>query len=38
MRITSAGYLKASNNGTYDDAAGSYHELIPTQQETMQLQ
>jgi hypothetical protein len=27
MRITSAGYLKASNNSTYDDAAGSYHEL-----------
>jgi len=30
MRITSAGYLKASNNGTYGNAAGSYHEFRNT--------
>ena len=30
MRITSAGYLKASNTGTYNDAssAGTYHEFM----------
>ena len=27
MRITSAGYLKASNDGTYFSTAGPYHEL-----------
>ena len=27
MRITSGGFLKASNNGTYLNAAGSYHEF-----------
>jgi hypothetical protein len=27
MRITSAGYLKASNTGTYLGATGSYHEF-----------
>jgi hypothetical protein len=27
MRITSGGYLKVSNNGTYDDATGTYHEF-----------
>jgi hypothetical protein len=27
MRITSGGFLKASNNGAYANAAGSYHEL-----------
>lgn len=27
MRITSGGYLKASNNGTYDSSTGSYHEF-----------
>jgi hypothetical protein len=27
MRITSGGYLKASNNGTYYDAAASYYEF-----------
>jgi len=27
MRITSGGYVKASNNGTYDDATGTYHEF-----------
>ena len=30
MRITSGGYLKASNNGTYNDASGAYHEIIQT--------
>jgi len=29
-RITSGGYFKASNNGTYNDAAGAYHELRQT--------
>jgi hypothetical protein len=27
MRITSAGYLKASDNGTYESTTGLYHEL-----------
>jgi hypothetical protein len=27
MRITSGGFLKASNNGVYDSASGNYHEL-----------
>jgi hypothetical protein len=27
MRITSGGYFKASNNGTYVDSGGSYHEF-----------
>ena len=27
MRITSGGYLKASNSGSYLNAAGTYHEL-----------
>jgi len=27
MRITSGGYFKASNNGTYFSSAGSFHEL-----------
>jgi hypothetical protein len=27
MRITSGGYLKASNNGTYTNVADTYHEL-----------
>jgi len=27
MRITSGGYLKASNNGTYVNSTGSYHEM-----------
>jgi hypothetical protein len=27
MRITSGGYFKASNNGTYIDSSGSYHEF-----------
>jgi hypothetical protein len=27
MRITSAGYLKASNTGSYINSAGSYHEI-----------
>jgi hypothetical protein len=27
MRITSAGYLKASNDGTYTNATGAFHEL-----------
>jgi len=27
-RITSGGYFKASNNGTYNDSTGIYHELI----------
>jgi hypothetical protein len=27
MRITSAGYLKASNTGTYNDSTGTYHEF-----------
>ena len=30
MRITSGGFLKASNNGTYIGATGSYHELRNT--------
>ena len=30
MRITSGGYLKASSNGVYNDAAGSYHEMRQT--------
>ena len=28
MRITSGGYLKASNNGSYYGSTGDYHELI----------
>jgi hypothetical protein len=27
MRITSGGYLKASNNGTYSNATGTFHEF-----------
>jgi hypothetical protein len=27
MRITSGGYLKASNNGVYNNATGTFHEL-----------
>jgi len=27
-RITSGGYLKASNNGSYNDITGGYHELV----------
>ena len=27
MRITSGGFLKVSNNGTYQNTAGSYHEI-----------
>jgi hypothetical protein len=27
MRITSGGYLKASNDGTYNGSTGAYHEL-----------
>jgi hypothetical protein len=27
MRITSEGFLKASNNGTYNGSTGTYHEL-----------
>jgi hypothetical protein len=30
MRITSGGYLKASNNGSYQNATGTYHELRQT--------
>jgi len=28
MRITQAGFLKASNNATYNDNAGTYHEFV----------
>ena len=28
MRITSSGYLKASNTGTYSSSTGPYHEMI----------
>jgi|688.fasta_scaffold03038_48 hypothetical protein len=27
-RLTSGGYLKASNNGSYNDITGGYHELV----------
>jgi hypothetical protein len=30
MRITSGGYLKASNNGSYNNATGPYHEFSNT--------
>jgi len=30
MRITAGGYLKASNDGTYYDSTGAYHELRNT--------
>jgi hypothetical protein len=30
MRITSGGYTKMSNNGVYNDATGSYHEVRQT--------
>ena len=30
MRITSGGYLKASNNGTYAAPTGPYHEIVQT--------
>jgi hypothetical protein len=30
MRITSGGYVKASNNGTYVSSTGTYHEFINT--------
>ena len=29
-RITSGGYFKASNNGTYEDATGTFHEFQQT--------
>jgi hypothetical protein len=32
MRITSAGYVKASNNGTYQSSTGDYHEFRNTGQ------
>ena len=28
MRITSGGYTKMSNDGTYNNAAGTYHEIV----------
>jgi len=28
MRITSGGYFKASNGGSYDNATGTFHELV----------
>jgi hypothetical protein len=31
MRITSGGYVKASDNGTYISSTGSYHEFTQTQ-------
>jgi len=34
MRITSGGYLKASNSGSYNDAAGSFHEFRQTADST----
>jgi hypothetical protein len=33
-RITSGGYFKASNNGTYVGSTGSYHELRSTSSDT----
>jgi len=30
MRITAGGYLKASNDGTYNSSTGSYHEFTNT--------
>lgn len=33
-RITSGGYFKASDNGTYNNAAGLYHELYQSTVET----
>jgi hypothetical protein len=35
MCITSGGYLKASNNGTYENISGSYHELRNTSSDTV---
>jgi hypothetical protein len=34
MRLTSGGYLKASNTGTYLGASGTYHELRNNSQDT----
>jgi hypothetical protein len=34
MRITSGGYLKASNNGSYLGSTGAYHELRQSAQST----
>jgi hypothetical protein len=34
MRITSGGYLKASNTGTYVNSTGAFHELYSTGQVT----
>jgi len=36
-RITSAGYFKASNSGTYAGSTGSYHELRQTTDETIAI-
>ena len=34
FRVTSGGYFKASNNGTYLNATGAYHELRQTANDT----
>jgi hypothetical protein len=34
-RITSGGYLKASNTGTYQDSSGTYHELRSNSSQTL---
>ena len=34
MRITSGGYLKASNTGNYESATGAFHEIISNQADT----
>jgi hypothetical protein len=34
MRITSGGYLKASNTGSYESATGAFHEIISNQPDT----
>jgi hypothetical protein len=34
MRITSGGFLKASNNGSYENANGAFHEIISNQGDT----
>ena len=35
MRITSGGYLKASNNGSYENISANYHELRNTSSDTV---
>jgi len=37
MRITSGGYLKASNTGSYNNASGTYHELISSTSDAVTL-